>query len=173
MDRLRNLYNGRQGDGSLHRLLTTLHSAKLPDLHKLFNEFDQLIVANRAQCFGSIVLDLCCERLFFPVCMGTNSTAKTLCRFIKVFFYNKGIGKIKLTTILHNKLVRSKVPIYFQKQDPPLVSNISRSVFNYNQTLRNINSASSSYALRSHVKKHQPPEWPVHSRLCSTRSAKD
>ena len=50
----------------------------------------------------------------------------------------------KLTSILHNKLVRSKVPIYFQEQDPPLVSykytnNISRSVFNYNQTLRNIN----------------------------------
>ena len=67
LDLLRNLYNGGQGHGSLHRLLTTLHSAKLPDLHKLFNECNQLIVANRAQCFGSIVLDVCCKR-FFPVC---------------------------------------------------------------------------------------------------------
>ena len=55
-----------------------------------------------------------------------------------------GIDKVKLTAILHNKLVRSKVPIYFQEQDPPLVcckytNNISRSVFNYNQTHRNIN----------------------------------
>ena len=144
MDLLRNLYNGGQGHDGLHRLLTTLHSAKLPDLHKLFNECDQLIVANREQRFRGIVLDVCCKRLFFPVRTGTNSTARPLRRFIKVFFHNKGIDKVKLTTILHKKLVRSKVPIYFQEQDPPLVSykytnNISRSVFNYNQTLRNIN----------------------------------
>ena len=53
-------------------------------------------------------------------------------------------AEVKLTNILHNKLVRSKIPIYFQKEDPPLVSykctnNTSRSVFNYNQALRNIN----------------------------------
>ena len=124
LDLLRNLYNGGQGHGSLHRLLTTLHSARLPNLHKLFNECDQLIVANREQRFRSIVLDVCCKRLFFPVRTGTNSTAKPLRRFIKVFFHNKGIDKlkVKLTTILHNKLVRSKVTIYFQEQDPPLVS---------------------------------------------------
>ena len=95
---------------------------------------------------------MCCKRLFFPVCTGTNSTAKPLHRFIKVFFHNKGIDKVKLTAILHNKLVRSKVPIYFQEQDPPLVSykytnNISRSVFNYNQTIRNINLADYHNAL--------------------------
>jgi len=42
-----------------------------------------------------------------------------------------------------------------------------------NMRNRTVNSASSSYALRSHVRKHQPPEWSVHSRLCSSRSAKD
>ncbi|CAH3166575.1 unnamed protein product [Porites lobata] len=92
-DHLRNLYNGGQSRGGLHR---------------------------------------------------TDSTAKPPRRFIKVFFHNKGIDKVKLTSILHNKLVRSKIPIYFQEKDPPLVSykytnTISRSVFNYNQTLRNIN----------------------------------
>ena len=61
-----------------------------------------------------------------------------------MFFHNKGIDKVKLTNILHNKLVRSKIPIYIQQEDPPLVSykytnSISRGVFNYNQTLRNIN----------------------------------
>ena len=30
LDLLRNLYNGGQGHGNLHRLLTTLHSARLP-----------------------------------------------------------------------------------------------------------------------------------------------
>ena len=78
LDLLHNLYNGGQGHGSLHRLLTALHSARLPNLHKLCNECDQLIVANREQHFRSIVLDVCCKRLFFPVRTGTNSAAKPL-----------------------------------------------------------------------------------------------
>ena len=144
LDQLRNLYNGGQSHGGLHRLRTTLHSARLSNLHKLFDECERLIVANQEQRFRSIVLDVCCKRLFFPVRTGTDSTAKPPRRFIKVFFHNKGIDKVKLTSILHNKLVRSKIPIYFQEKDPPLVSykytnTISRSVFNYNQTLRNIN----------------------------------
>ena len=83
-----------------------------------------------------------------------------------MFFHNKGIDNVKLTSILHNKLVRSKVPIYFQEQDPPLVSykytnNISRSVFNYNQTLRNINlddyhNASSSCDCESSTFRYEP-----------------
>ena len=56
--------------------------------------------------------------------------------FIKVYFHSKGtIDKVNLTNILHNKLVRSKVPIYFQEQEPAFLSytytkNISRNVFN-------------------------------------------
>ena len=122
LDLLRNLYNGGQGHGNLHRLLTALHSARLPNLHKLFTECEQLIVANHEQRFRSIVLDACCKRLFFPARTGTNSPGKPLRCFIKVFFRNKGIDKVKLTAILHNKLVRAKVPIYLQEQDPPLVS---------------------------------------------------
>ena len=116
------MYNGGQGHGNLHRLLTTPHSARLPNLHKLFTECEQLIVANQEQRFRNIVLDVCCKRLFFPVRTDTNSIAKPRRRFIKVFFHNEGIHNVKLTSILHNKLVRSKVTIYFQEQDPPLVS---------------------------------------------------
>ena len=142
LDQLRNLYNG--GHGGLHRLLTTLYSTRLPNLHKVFNECQQLIAANRDQRFRRIVLDVCCKRLFFPVRTGNNSSAKPQRRFIKIYFHNKGIDKVNLTNILHNKLVKSKVPIYFQEQDPPLISykytkTISRSVFNYNQTLHNVN----------------------------------
>ena len=89
-------------------------------------------------------MDVCCKRLFFPVRTGTDSTAKLPQRYIKEFFHNKGIDKVKLTNILHNKLVRSKISIYFQEEDPPRVSykytnNISKSAFNNNQALRNIN----------------------------------
>ena len=166
LDQLRNLYNGGQSHGGLHRLRTTLHSARLSNLHKLFDECERLIVANQEQRFRSIVLDVCCKRLFFPVRTGTDSTAKPPRRFIKVFFHNKGIDKVKLTSILHNKLVRSKIPIYFQEKDPPLVSykytnTISRSVFNYNQTLRNINlddyrNASSSCDCQSSTFRYEP-----------------
>ena len=45
LDQLRNLYNGGQSHGDLHRLRTTLHSAWLPNLHKLFDECERLIVA--------------------------------------------------------------------------------------------------------------------------------
>ena len=54
---------------------------------------------------------------FFPVRTGTDSTAKLPQCFIKEFFHNKGVDKVKLTNILHNKLVRSKISIYFQEED--------------------------------------------------------
>ena len=86
--------------------------------------------------------------------LGTVYTAKPRKRFIKIYFHNKGIDKVNLTNILHNKLVKSKVPVYFQEQDPPLVSykytnTISRSVFNYNETLRNIHNDTYSAASSS------------------------
>ena len=56
LDLLHNyLYNGGQGHGNLHRLLTTLHSARLPNSHKLFTECEQLIVANQEQRFRSVL----------------------------------------------------------------------------------------------------------------------
>ena len=100
------------------------------------------------------MLDVCSKRLFFPVRTGDNSRAKPRKRLIKICFRNKGIDKVNLTNNLHNKLVTCKVPIYFQEQDPPLVSYkytnaISRSVFNYNETLRNIHNYDYSAASSS------------------------
>ena len=101
-----------------------------------------------------------------PARTGSNTSATPQRRFIKVYFHNKGIDKVNLTNILRNKLVKSKVPIYFQEQDPPLVSynyttNISRSVFNYNQTIRTINfddynDSSSSCDCESYAFRYKP-----------------
>ena len=49
-----------------------------------------------------------------------------------------------IRVLLHNKLVNSKEPIYFKGKEPPVISykytdNISGKVFNYNQTLSDIN----------------------------------
>ena len=106
------------------------------------------------------------QKVFFPIHTGIDSTAKPPRRFIKVFFHNKGIDKVKLTNIqyIHSKLFRSKIPIYFQEKDPPLVpytNNISRGVFNYNQALRNINfddylNASSSCDFQSSTFRYEP-----------------
>ena len=141
LEQLRHFYDS--GHGGLHLLLTTLHSTCLPNLHKLYNDCEKLRSAHGDQRFRTIVLDVCSKRLFYPVRTGCNSNTKPHKRFIKIYFHNKGIDKVNLTNIFHNKLVKSKVPIYFQEQDPPLISyrytrNISRNVFNYNQTLQNI-----------------------------------
>ena len=95
-----------------------------------------------------------------------NSNTKPKRRFIKIFFHHKAIYKVNLTNIFHNKLVESKVPIYFQERDPPLIScqytqNISRSVFNYNQTLYDIdvdnyNTTSSSCDCESSPSRYEP-----------------
>ena len=64
LDQLHNVYNGGQSHGSLHRLRTTLHSSWLSNLHKLFDECEQLIVANQEQRFRSIVLDVLQKIIF-------------------------------------------------------------------------------------------------------------
>ena len=113
---------------------------------------------------------------------GTHYTAKPPRHFIKVFFHNKEIDKVNLTNILHNKLVRTKIPIYFQEKDQPLVSckytnNISRSVFNYNQALRNINfddyrNASSSSDCQSSTFRYEPHGRVIIGDLRTVRNRK-
>ena len=70
----------------------------------------------------------------------------TLFRSIKIYYHNKGIDKIKLNNILRNKLVNSKVPLYYKYKEPPFISykythNISKKVFNYNKVLSDVNLA--------------------------------
>ena len=113
-------------------------------VHKLYNECQELRTGNGDQRFRRIVLGVCSKRLFLPVRTGCNFNTKPKRRFIKIYFHNKGIDKVNLTNKFHDRLVKSKVPIYFQEQNPPLIigyqctQNISRSVFNYNQTLYDI-----------------------------------
>ena len=81
--------------------------------------------------------------LFQPV-RSNNCVPEPRRHFIKIHFHNKGIDKVNLHNMLHNKLVNSKVPIYFKEKEPPVISykytdNISRKVFNYNQTLSDVN----------------------------------
>ncbi|CAH3142422.1 unnamed protein product [Porites evermanni] len=47
---------------------------------------------------------ICTTEIIFSVRTGIDSTAKPPRRFIKVFFHNKRMDKVKLTNILHNKL---------------------------------------------------------------------
>ena len=116
LEQLRNLYDN--GHGGLDRLLTTLRSTRLPSLRKLYNDCQKLRSAHGDQRFSTIVLDVCSKSLFRPVRTGCKSNTKPQRRFIKIYFHNKGIDKVNLTNIFLNKLVKSKVPIYFQEQDP-------------------------------------------------------
>ena len=67
-----------------------------------------------------------------------NCVTKPRRHFIKIHFHNKGIDKVNLHNMLHNELVNSKIPI--KDKEPSIIYykytyNISRKVFNYNQTL--------------------------------------
>ena len=48
----------------------------------------------------NITLDVCCCKLFLPV-RSNNFTSKVR-HFIKIYYHNKGIYKIKLNNILRN-----------------------------------------------------------------------
>ena len=132
------LYNVFTCGKGLHNLLTKIHSLQLSDLHKLFLKCrnNNLRLDNR---FLNIILDVCCSKLFLPV-RSNNPASKVRHRFIKIYYHNKGIGKIKLNNILRNKLVNSKIPLYFKYKEPPFISykhthNISKKVFNYNSVV--------------------------------------
>ena len=124
--------------------MTTLYSIRLSTLYQLYLECENNITGNKDKRFLRIILDVCCRRLFQPV-RSNNCVPKPRPRhFIKIHFHNKGIDKVNLHNMLHNKLVNSKVPIYFKEKEPPVISykytdNISRKVFNYNQTLSDVN----------------------------------
>ena len=140
---LENLYSifNKEHGGGLHHLLTTLYSIRLSTLYQLYLECEN-ITGNKDKRFLRIILDVCCRRLFQPV-RSNNCVPKPRRHFIKIHFH-KGIDKVNLQNMLHNKLVNSKVPIYFKEKEPPVISykytdNISRKVFNYNQTLSDVN----------------------------------
>ena len=137
---LENLYSifNKEHGGGLHNLLTTLYGIRLSTLYQLYLECETNITGNKDKRFLRIILDVCFWRLFQQV-RSNNCLPKPRRHFIKIHFHNKGIDKVHLHNMLHNKLVNSKVPIYFKEKEPPVIScrytdNISRKVFNYNQT---------------------------------------
>ena len=67
---------------------------------------------------------------------------------LPIFFDNKGMEYIKLSSILHNEDVINKLPQQFQNDDVPsivysLSSTIRNKIFNYKQTVNNINTEDS------------------------------
>ena len=123
--------------------MTTLYGIQLSTLYQLDFECESNITGNKDKRFLRIILDVCCRRLIQPV-RSNNCVPKPRRHFIKIHFDNKGIDKVNLHNMLHNKLVNAKVPIYFKEKEPPVISykytdNISRKVFYYNQILSDVN----------------------------------
>ena len=91
----------------------------------------------------TIVLDIGRFRLFQPVRSDTPIT-ETKPGFMKIKFNNKGIDAINLSSILHNKLVPDKIPVYFKFKSPPIISyeyskTIASKIFNYKPVLSDLN----------------------------------
>ena len=123
--------------------MTTLYGIRLSTLYQLYLECETNITGNKKKRFLRIILYICFRRLLQPV-RSNNCVPKPRRHFIKIHFHNKGIAKFNLHNMFHNKLVNSKVPIFFKEREPPVIpyrytDNISRKVFNYNQTLSDVN----------------------------------
>ena len=103
---LENLYSifNKEHGGGLHHLLTTLYSIRLSTLYQLYLECEN-ITGNKDKRFLRIILDVCCRRLYQPV-RSNNCVPKPGRHFIKIHFH-KGIDKVNLQNMLHNKLVNS------------------------------------------------------------------
>ena len=100
--------------------MTTLCGIRLSTLYQLYLECETNITGNKDKRFLRIILDVYCRRLFQPV-RSNNCVPKPRRHFIKIHFHNKGIDKVNLHNMLHNKLVNSKVPIYFKEKEPPVI----------------------------------------------------
>ena len=62
---------------------------------------------------------------------------------MKVSFSNKGLDAVHLSSILHHKSVKSKIPSYFKDQTVPIISYtyttpIATKIFNYKQVLQDL-----------------------------------
>ena len=89
----------------------------------------------------AIICDIARYRLYKPVQTECSNTDHRL--FFPLRFVNKGIDKINISNIFHNKQVKDKIPPYFKFQEPPIVSysyskTIGRKLFNYNKVLKNL-----------------------------------
>ena len=61
--------------------------------------------------------------------------------FLRVFFHNKGIEMVNLSSIMHSKQARLAIPDFFQDKDPPIISYtytkpIGPTIFNFRKVAR-------------------------------------
>ena len=64
----------------------------------------------------SAIMDIPNSRLFKPVTIWGDGALDT-CKVIKVHFANKDIDAIKVGDILKHKIVRDKIPLYFELKE--------------------------------------------------------
>ncbi len=128
------------GEKSLHEIRSEIYQLPLAKLHQIEIEARELSLKNNiSDQFYLLITDLARLRLYKPVRNNVKNEGARY--FIKLPFNDKGIDAINLGNIFHNKLVKSKIPEYFENKEVPMISykytkTIRNQVINYNEVLK-------------------------------------
>ena len=129
----------------IHHIRTKLFSVSLSKLKKLSEECSLYSITNHQSSeykLTFIIMDIYNFRSRKPTQTSTDPEEKH--SFLNVLFANKGIDAINISNILHNKVVKNKIPPYFQDKTVPVISYtytnpIAPKIFNYKRALHNLN----------------------------------
>ena len=130
-----NLHNNlRNSPRYTHFLKTYLYSIPRCQLANIVNDLTNY--PNLDTLIKDMINIISGLRLFIPV----QIKEKTKRDFYHLPFIDKGLDFINLSGILRSKEVMSKIPVYFQNKEPPIIGykynlSIANKLFNYKQSL--------------------------------------
>ena len=133
------------------------------NLRELASEANSLLSSceDHVKRWYDIVIDSFYTKIYKEENVKTKKAPKHI---LPIFLHNKGLEHIKLSKILHNKDVLSKLPVKLQTEDPPsivykLSSTIRNKLFNFKDTVNNIDvTDTDTYGTKlSHCECHNSP----------------
>ena len=120
----------------IHYFKKYLYSLPLRQLHNLWNEIKLPGDTTEVRVKDMIIM-IANLRLFKPASIATKKVQRP---YYHLDFIDKGLDFINLSGILRSPSVTSRIPNYFQDQDPPIIgyrynASIAGQIFNYKQSL--------------------------------------
>ena len=112
-----------------HTALSKISSLAISSLCSLQKEADNYVIRNHPLYEAAALVDCYCRHYLKPH-IDKDSEHKRY--FLKIDFINKGIDFIDLPSILKDKTVTSKVPVYFSNKETPMIC------YKYNKPIRNL-----------------------------------
>ncbi len=129
------------GVNCLHEIKCSLFSLPLSVLRSIDEDIFQLYYTNNiSEDTYHFISEIAFQHLYKPVQILSSEPKRYV---MKIPFKNKGIDRINIGNILHNKLVRKTIPPYFDNVEVPIIfykytNSIRNNIINYNDTISNL-----------------------------------